>query len=113
MKNLIKNASILSGTLAVALFASSNANAACYQGAMQVERVLSYGTYSYIYMRKAGALTNASYYYMRTSSDKILSTAANAHTDSSRVNAYGNAASCPTAGTGRYMGEAIYVYITE
>lgn len=113
MENKLTKLSIISGVLAAALFASFNTNAACLASAQQVERVLSYGTYGYIYLRPAGALTNSYYYYMRTTSDKILSTAANAHTDSSRVNVYGDAASCPTTGTARYMGNATYVYILE
>jgi len=111
-KRLIK-LSALAGMLAASLFASFNANATCYVAALQVERVLSYGTYGYVYMRPAGALTNSFYYYFRTDSDKILSTAANAQTDASRVNAYADATSCPTTGTARYMGNANYIYITE
>ena len=111
-QQLIKLSSAI-GILAVSLLASANANAVCNAFGYQVERVLSYGTYGYVYLRPAGALTNSFYYYARTTSDKILSTAANAHTDSSRVNVSGDAASCPGAGTGRYMGNANYVYILE
>jgi hypothetical protein len=113
MENKLTKLSLIAGVLATSLLGSLNANAACFASAQQVERVLSYGTYGYIYLRPAGALTNSFYYYVRTDSDKILSTAANAQTDSSRVNVYGDAASCPTAGTGRYMGNATYVYMLE
>ena len=112
MEKRLTKLSALAGVLAASLFASFNANATCYVSAMQVERVLSYGAYGYVYMRPAGALTNSYYYYFRTDSDKILSTAANAHTDASRVNVYADTASCPT-GTVRYLGNATYFYITE
>lgn len=113
MKKHVMKLLVLSGMLSSALFASANANASCFVQDYNVERVLSYGTYGYIYMRPAGSLTNSFYYYVRTTSDKILSTAANAHTDSSRVNVLGDAGSCPSTGTARYMGNATYVYITE
>lgn len=113
MKKKLMKLSILGSLLAATLLSSGNVSASCYASAYQVERVIAYDTYGYIYLRPAGALTNSFYYYIYTTSDKILSTAANAHTDSSRVNILGNATVCPTAGTARHMGTATYIYITE
>ncbi len=113
MKKQFIKLGVLGSLLSAALFSSANANAACFASNYNVERVLSFGTYGYVYLRPAGSLTNSFYYFVRTTSDKILSTAANAHTDSSRVNVLGDAGTCPTTGVGRYMGNATYVYITE
>ncbi len=100
----------VAGVLGLSLFAAS-ANANCLASNLMVERVLSYGTYGYVYLRPAGALTNSYYYAMYTTSDKILSAAANAQTDRSQVNAYGNIATCPTTAGYRSLGTGIYLYI--
>ncbi len=100
----------MSALLVLSLFAFQ-ANAACIVSAQIVERVLSYDGNTYVYFRPKGALTNSFYYYMRTTSDQIASTAANAQTDRTEVNAYGQATSCPTSGTARYMGDALYIYM--
>ena len=113
MKNRSLKLSAMGGVLAAAALVSGNANAICSQSNMQVERIISYNTYGYIYMRPAGALTNSSYYYMRTTSDQVMSIAANAHTDGSRVTVSGDTASCPTTGTARYMGNSRYIYLVE
>jgi hypothetical protein len=113
MKNKLMKLSAVTGVLFASLMATGNANASCYVSNYQVERVISYGTYSYIYLRPAGALTNSFYYYARVNGDQQVSTAANAHTDGSRVNVLGDATACPTTGTARYAGVASYVYLTE
>lgn len=112
---LTKNNIAIATILSLSLGAISTASATCYVSSLNVERILSYGSYSYIYLRPAGSLTNSYYNYVRTTSDKVVATAAAAKVGNSRVNVSGNATTCPTnTSGGRYMGsEANYVYITE
>ena len=96
---------------AIGLFFSTGAQASCFASNQMVERVLSYATYGYIYFRPESSLTNSTYYYMRTTSQQILALAAAAQASRSKVNGLGNASSCPSTGTARYMGEATYLYV--
>jgi hypothetical protein len=95
------------------MVAATSAQATCSISEQIVERTISYATYCYVYFRPVGALTNSFYHYMRSTSDKICSVANSAQTDRSQVSASGNATSCPTAGTSRYMGDATYLYIVN
>ena len=107
----MKKSIVTLALVATALLSSAGAQASCFVSNQIVERVLSYGTYGYVYFRPESSLTNSTYYYMRTTSDKILSLAGDSQTNRSKVNALGNATTCPTTGTARYMGEATYLYL--
>lgn len=54
----------------------------------------------------------ANYYFSAlTTDDNIMSTAATAITSQTRVYVRGNAATCPTSGEHRYIGNIDYIYI--
>jgi hypothetical protein len=105
--------------LLVSGLASLNANAYCFQSAQIVERVIAYNSGNgYIYFRPRTALSNSSYYYCYARGsdagyDAIMSTAAAAQTSRTEVNVYGEADTCPTSGTGRYMGDCYYLYMVN
>jgi hypothetical protein len=99
--------------LGAGMMAATGAQAACSVSSQIVERTISYPTYCYVYFRPKGALTNTTYYYMRSTSDKICSLAGDAQTNRSEVSASGNTGSCPTSGIARYMGDANYLYVTN
>ena len=100
---------ILVAFVVMALFtAIGSAQASCGQYGYVV-RVLSYPgdtANNYIYIAPTALAT--SYYYVRTADPKIASAAYAATTSRTRVLVYGNAASCPTTGTYRYMGFPLY-----
>ena len=82
-----------------------------------IVRVLQYDdSYSsracYIYMRSGNSLSSV-YYYTRTNDDNMCSTAATAVTSSVDVYVRGDATSCPTADTARFMGELQYFIINN
>lgn len=97
--------------LVALMIGSASANASCLQTSKIVERVLSYPTYCYVYLRPESALTNTFYYYTRSTSDKICGLAGDAKISRTKVNALGDAASCPASGTSRYMGNTTYIYL--
>lgn len=102
---------LLSALLAGGMFPLAS-NATCAQGGF-VERVTAYndgvGTYHYIYMRNS-ALTNY-WWYTRTTDDEMAVMASTALTSKTRVSIQGDAATCPTTGTGRYMGNMRYMLV--
>ena len=104
---------VLGSVLAASMVAATSAQAACSITSHIVERAIAYPAYCYVYFRPEGALTNSFYYYMRSTSDKICSMANSAQTDRSKVSASGDATTCPTTGTARYMGDATYLYIVN
>lgn len=114
MKNGIVKRSVLGGVLAAGLLISVSAQAVCTVGALSrphiVERVLSFNGVTYVYLRPA-ALTNNVAYFFTTTSDKVVSAATAAQTDRTQVQAQGNAAACPAAGTVRFMGASNYLYM--
>jgi hypothetical protein len=95
--------------------------ATCFRRGDLVERVLQYrstygGGNSYIYFRPRTALTNSVYYYCRVllneaNGPELLAVAASAKSNRVEVNALGDRSSCPTSGTGRFMGECNYIYM--
>jgi hypothetical protein len=90
------------------------AQASCYING-PIVRVVQYDdSYTsigcYIYMRSSGPLSS-DYYYTRTNDDNICSSAVTAATTAADSSVLGNASSCPTTGTGRYMGEVQYLIV--
>lgn len=95
---------LLSALLVVGMFPLAS-SAVCNQSGF-VERVTAYndgvGTYHYIYLRNA-ALRNY-YWRIRTTDDEMAVMAATALTSKTHVSIQGDAATCPTTGTNRYIG---------
>ena len=67
-------------------------------------------TYSYFYGEPYGA-GNTYTYYGYTTSSQIAGGLASATASHNRVYVVGDAASCPTSGTYRYIGTILYFYI--
>ena len=97
---------------AAMMMGTTSAQAVCTQSGQIVERVIAYSSnICYMYLRPRTALTNSVYHWARSSNDKICDLAGDAKTTRTEVNVSGNAASCPTAGASRYMGDARYIYL--
>ena len=98
--------------LAVSLFVAGlmlplSASALCGQGG-QVVRTYDSATQTYAYLQTAPL---SSIYYYTITSDLDLRNALRAcKVSGERCWIYGNASSCPTTGTGRYMGTTSSVY---
>ncbi len=89
--------------------ASFLAQATCVVSSGQIVRVsVSPGSSSsYVYIRPDSLST---YYYQGTTTDQKMTNAAVAAVDK-QVYIYGDASSCPTTGTSRYMGQISYLAI--
>jgi len=88
-------------------------NATCTQSG-HVERVTAYddavtGVYHYIYIRNS-ALSNI-YWSVRTTDDEMAEIATDALTSTTRVTIQGDIATCPTTGSGRYVGNLRYLIV--
>ncbi|MCU7917495.1 MAG: hypothetical protein KZQ95_03955 [Candidatus Thiodiazotropha sp. (ex Epidulcina cf. delphinae)] len=103
--------SILPILLTLGMFPLAS-HAVCTQSG-HVERVTAWndgvGTYHYIYLRNS-ALTNY-YWYARTTDDEMAEIATSALTGTTRVTVSGDAATCPPAGGGRFMGNLRYLIV--
>lgn len=80
-----------------------------------IVRVIQYddaytSTGCYIYMRSGGPLTSY-YHYSRSNDDNTCTNATIAATSGIDTTVSGAATSCPTTGTGRYMGTVRYMVI--
>ena len=64
----------------------------------------------YLYMRPGGPLASV-YYYARSNDDNTCTNAAIAVTSAVDTTVSGDAATCPTTGTGRYIGVVRYMLI--
>jgi hypothetical protein len=89
------------------------AQASCYVNG-PIVRVTQYDdsyttTGCYIYMRNSAL--SSYYYYTRSNDDDTCSNAVVAATTGVDTYISGNASSCPTSGTGRYMGIVNYLII--
>ena len=108
---------IVSGAVFGALVVSTSAQALCTQSGQIVERFLAYDYgASYVYFRPRTALTNSTYYYcyIRSSdpgADRMASAAASSKANRVEVNVRGEATTCPTSGTARFMGDCDYIYM--
>lgn len=107
MKKLALSALVVAGMLPL------TSNAVCTQTG-HVERVTAYddslgNAYHYIYIRNS-ALTNY-FWSIRTTDDEMAEIAADALTSTTRVSVQGDAATCPTTGTGRFMGNLRYLIV--
>jgi len=121
MKTKLLSGALLVTGLGLTGIGVTSVQAACLQTEQIVERVLTYSAAygagaSYIYLRPRTALTNTVYYYCRItqaepSGNKMISEAASAKSNRVEVNVQGNAAACPAAGAGRFMGDCDYVYM--
>lgn len=105
----VKAAAVLFGGLILPVAAQ----ASCYITG-PIVRVTNYAdayssTGCYIYMRNSAL--SSYYYYARSTDDDICSIATTAATTGVDVSMSGNAASCPTSGTGRNMGDTDYLII--
>lgn len=112
----MKRSLIVILVLAIAIYALSPivAEAACTleAGLAHVDRVAVYpgASNSAIYFRPY-SLTNY-YYVCYTTDSKLIDAALNALTSRTNVIAQGNAASCPTSGSERFMGACTLITVS-
>ena len=90
------------------------AQSACYING-PIVRVIQYDdayttTGCYIYLRSGGPMSSF-YYYSRSNDDNVCSSAVTALTSSVDVAISGNVTSCPTTGTGRWIGLVNYMWV--
>jgi len=111
MKKSLFKFSMLGAVLTASMMATTSAQAICTQSSKIVERVLSYNTVCYIYLRQESALTGTFYYRMRSTSDKVCDLAGDAQTNRTKVTAQGDAPFCPANLGLRNMGNSRYLYL--
>lgn len=94
---------------ALLLLGAANANAACnYAG--KIERIYQSSTTTYVYLKSLSSLTSSTYYYCNTSDPDLANAMHSAKANGEQyVYVSGNRSSCPTSGTGRYMGSCVYI----
>jgi hypothetical protein len=107
----------LATAFAASMVAATNVQAACNSSYNIVERVLTYssGT-TYVYFRNSWGLLSSYYDYCLipnnlAGGDRLAALAASAKANRVEINVQGSASSCPTTGTGRYIGVCNYFYL--
>jgi hypothetical protein len=98
---------VIVALMSLGLFASQQASAVCsFTG--KVERVFQNSTTTYAYLVPERSVINSSAVYFRTTDPDLSQSFHEAMDDNNSFHVVGNASSCPTSGTYRNGGIAIY-----